>query len=113
MAASTSARFVAQKCIFSFVFQRSEARHHRRAVVTDLPIAVRLLIEDREVERVAERLKSKWQFDDRLEVQILRTLISLRSENADRLSRNRRVGNWVKVDCNECAIFRSSVDTSW
>ena len=50
---------VAEKFILPTIFQRLEARHHLGAVIADLPIPVRLRIQDGEVYCVAESREIK------------------------------------------------------
>ena len=52
--------FVTQKGIFCSLLEGSEPRDHGRAVVSDLAIAVSLLVEDREVETLVQLIKREW-----------------------------------------------------
>ena len=53
--------FVTQKGIFRPLLERSEPRDHRRAIISDLAVAVSLLIEDREVETLVQLIKREWR----------------------------------------------------
>ena len=92
-----AARLMPEEFILRAIFQSLEARHHLGAVVSDLPITVRLRIQDGEVYCIAECRKVEWQVLIGWKLQILQ----LETVRANQISiQTRRVGHLAKVDRN-------------